>query len=180
MGDSSAGERRAHETIRTATWTENPGTTRREVVFRRTVLFAMVLMVAAAALGLLGPRDSTVSAEAAQGAMDVTYPQIARPGLEVEVSVRLTPREGSGTATLTVPQDALSLVGVEAIHPEPASQVSRDDAVTFEFELSDDERVTVTLSGRVPVKQGPGRTRWWVEWDGAQSARTEMTTWVLP
>lgn len=180
MGDSRAGERRAHDTIRTATWTENPGTTRREVVFRRTVLVAMVLLVAAAALGFLGPRDTTHRAEAVQGTLAVTHPQITRPGLEVEVTVELTPSSGQRRASLTLPHDALSLLGVEGIQPEPANQVSGDGVVTYQFDLSDDETVTVTLSGRVPVKQGPGRTSWWVRWDGDEVARTEMTTWVLP
>ena len=179
-GEHDAGERRAHETIRTATWTENPGTNRREVVFRRSVLLGMVLLVVAAALGLLGPRDATERARAVQGTVAVTYPQITRPGLYVQVSVELTPTRGQRRASLTLPQDALALLGVDAVQPEPTSQVSGDRTVTYEFELSDDESVTVSLNGRVPVKQGPGRTSWWVRWDGDETALTEMTTWVLP
>lgn len=175
------GERTSHDTIATATWTENPGTTRREVIFRRSVLVAMAVLVGAAALGLLGPREATTRADGASGSLSVAHPQITRPGLDAQVTVTLVPDPGSGTALLTLPQEALALLGVQTVHPAPSGQVARDEAVTYEFELSGDDRLTVTFSGRVPVKQGPTRARWWVEWAGEpETARAEMTTWVLP
>lgn len=178
------GERRAYETIDTARWTENPGTTRREVIFRRTVIIAMAALVGAAALGVLGPRAATQRVEDGLGVMEVTYPRVTRPGLYVDVQVELARTDVESAAFLTVPQEALALFDVDSITPEPVRQVSRDGAVRYEFALSRDERVTLTFTGRVPVKGGPRRTAWWIEWGaegaGAAPARAEMTTWVLP
>lgn len=177
------GERTAHDTISTARWTENPGTTRREVIFRRSVIIGMGALVGAAALGVLGPKQATTDDSRPHGDLSVVHPQVMRPGLESEIEVTLTPAASTDTASLTLPQDALAVLGVSTVRPAPSSEVARDGAVTYEFGLADEEELTVTFSGRVPVKQGPGRTRWWVEWpaDGpGDPARTRMTTWVLP
>lgn len=61
----------------------------REAVGRRIGVGLLVLVLVAAALGVLGPRDASRSSES--GDLAVTYPTITRPGLDSSVVVTIRP-----------------------------------------------------------------------------------------
>lgn len=164
---------------------ERPGFERAEVVFRRVAAGAMALLVAAGLTGFLGPAERTVTTGGAAGELAVTHPSVTRPGLdsEVEIAVRGAARP-TEPFRVALPSDAMAGLGLEVVDPEPTAESVEGGDVVLQFDpavAGPDGVLVVTLSGRMPTKQLPGRQRWHVEWRGpGGTLRVPLTTWVLP
>jgi len=155
---------------------------RARLLVQRGLLGVLALVVLAACLGWLGPHSDTVTETGAGGTVRMEYDARTRPGLDTEVVVTLRPDRARESLVLRVPSGALDALGIEQFVPEPVEQRSEDGAVVLEFATSGEPPYEVTLAGRTPTTQPPGRHRWRVEWleDGSPTAAVAATTWVVP
>ena len=164
---------------------DRPRFERREVLCSRFVAVGMAVLVAAGLSGFLGPSERTSSRTGPAGTLEATHPSLTRPGLDSALEVTLRPEvEPAEPFRLVVPSDVFATLGLELVQPEPTEESVDGANVVLHFDpaaAGADGELVVTMSGRMPTKQPPGRHGWQVEWrtdDG--SLRTPMTTWVLP
>lgn len=151
---------------------------RRARLGRRIGITALGLLVVAACLGLLGPRDVEAGAQTPAGTeLTVRYPQITRPGLETELVLTVASR--SEEVTVVAEAEALDLFGVEQIRPEPDSQHAEEGLVYLTFPTGRHDRIEIRMHGRLDPRQAPGR---WAHAVGVVGlgAQVELRTWVLP
>lgn len=151
----------------------------REAVARRVGVVLLVVVVALAAVGVLGPRTRTTSSTS--GDVSVTHPSTTRRGLDSTVSVTIRPRASAEDVVIRLDRSAFETLGIESVVPEPTSMVSRGDAVEMAFEGDGQRPVVVSMHGRVPTQQEPGSHAWTLirVVDGRPSTITART-WVLP
>lgn len=77
--------------IRTVNDVDRTAFHRAETRVRVTGVVVMGLIVVAALTGFLGPRESTHTIDGAAGTLEVTHPQLTRPGLDAEIVVVVEP-----------------------------------------------------------------------------------------
>ncbi|GAB3263776.1 hypothetical protein GCM10027425_28390 [Alteromonas gracilis] len=96
---------------------------------RRAALGAVTLAVVAAALGWLGPRTATVSAESDGYRLSVTHPAVARAGLDAPWRVRVdSEQELPPEIDIAVTGSYFDIWEAQAFHPEP-TEATRDGEV---------------------------------------------------
>ncbi|WZH53905.1 MAG: hypothetical protein PIR53_07900 [Nocardioides alkalitolerans] len=102
---------------------------------RRVGMGVLAAVVVAGACGTWGVRTATATATTDGLRLEVDFPRVARPGLDVTFAVTVEDPAGL-PATVDVGIDAayLHLFEAQAIQPEPASQVRRGDQVVLTFE----------------------------------------------
>lgn len=105
------------------------------IVGRRLVLGLLLAAVVCAALGLLGVHRRTVSATADGITLTVTYPGVARPGLDVPLRVMVVSDHGFGDdITLAVNRDYLGILESQGIFPDVNDATALgDDRVMLTF-----------------------------------------------
>src|SRR3954447_9028143 len=97
---------------------------------RRIALVAMFVIVAAGASGWLGVRAHTTSASGAGYDLTLTYPKVARPGLDIPWELRLEHPGGfSGDITIAVSADYFDIFEFQGMHPEPSDETADGDFV---------------------------------------------------
>src|SRR5690606_703882 len=113
------------------------------------------VVVALACVGWLGPRDATVTSEFEDGAsVEITYPQMTRPGAESAITVSV---EGvTGPVTVELPSRVFGSLGIETITPAPATETATGSWVRLTFEASPTEDFSVEFAGRMPTRSGVG------------------------
>jgi hypothetical protein len=106
---------------------------------RRLFLVALALVLAAALLGLLGARTATARAEADGWRLELEYPSVARPGLDVPFTATVTREGGFGEqVTLALTGTYLDLFETQGFHPEPDSTSRDGDLLYLTFEAPPD------------------------------------------
>lgn len=152
-----------------------------EVWMQRIGALLLAALVLLACLGVLGPRTTSESGSAGIGDVSWDFPSITRPGHETEVTVTFEPQTPRDTYELRIDHAAVATLGLEQIHPEPSEQTARGSTLVLQFTGSDADSYEVVLSGRVPVQQPPGSTKWSMAWvaDG-ETITLDATTAVLP
>lgn len=168
--------------IRTVTEDDRTAFHRAETRVRVTGVVVMGLIVVAALTGFLGPRESTHTMDGAAGTLEVTHPQLTRPGLDAEIVVVVDPLSTGEPLRLRVDSEVLSTLGILTVQPAPEAERSADGAVEYEFVPTDEPPYEIRFSGRVPTKAPPTRLSWdmiWLSGTGDAITLTE-TTWVLP
>lgn len=180
MSGSSDGQQ--HTGVRTLADDDRTSFLRGEARFRVVGAVALLLVVVAAAIGLLGPGERTVTADVAAGRVEMVHPHLTRPGLDAAFTVTVEPTQPTEVVRLRIDSDALSRLGLEVVHPTPVSEKAGDGVVVYEVSAADSGAHEITVSGRVPTKAPPGRLSWDVVWlpDGAEPVTLGVTTWVLP
>lgn len=159
---------------------------RRARTWRRVGTGALLAVVVAGVAGVYGPRETRAEVDSDWGTLEVTYPQVLRAGVALEVAVEVSPATPGEPYALAVDLDWVRELGVEAVFPEPSSHSSVDGTWVLTYDESPGE--TVVLTGRVPTHPvvGPRTTTVAVTGDpapgrsGSPDAELETTTWVLP
>ncbi|MBM9469003.1 hypothetical protein [Nakamurella leprariae] len=105
---------------------------------RRFGAVALLAIVVAGATGWLGVRAGTVRATADGWTLELTYPRVARAGLDVPVSIRVTAPEplAERPLTLTVDRAFLDLFETQGWNPEPSATTGDGDRVALEFDTA--------------------------------------------
>jgi hypothetical protein len=98
---------------------------------RRATVGLLALLVFAALGGLLGVHTSTASATANGWTLSLSYPRVARAGLDVTWRATVQHPGGFGKEiTLAVTGDYLNIFETQGFHPDPSDQ-SRDGSTLY-------------------------------------------------
>ena len=172
MSDQSTldGIRRTHE--------NRPG-----VIGRRIAISVMAVIVLVGATGFLGVKARTVRASGAGYSMTLTYPRIARPGLDIPW--RLTVHHPGGfkdDITIAVSNRYWDIFEFQGLHPSPSDETATSDYVylTFTPPKSGDS-FSVSLDTYVQPSSQMGRsatTKLIVH--GSTVAQVHYKTWLVP
>jgi hypothetical protein len=154
---------------------------RRGLVGRRIFLGAIVIFVAAGALGLLGVRTATVEGSDGPVTARVRFGQIGRGGVAVPYAVTVTSASGfSGPIEITVDQSYLDLFDHNGIEPAPDATTSDGATVTWTFEQPPGREFTVTLDVRIGPSVQWGRTGHTVVEAEGRRISLSHHSWVMP
>lgn len=149
---------------------------------RAVALGALALFVAAGLGGAFGVRSGTARAVHPSGLqVVVTYPRVARPGLAVPLSIRISKPGGfDGPIEVAVPTAYLQLFDENGFEPDPAESTADATDTRWTFDPPDGDTLTIWLDTRVE----PG-----VQWRRHGSVRvvadgdaleTAFETWIAP
>lgn len=160
-----------------------PRDNRAGVIGRRIAVSVMALVVIVGATGFLGVKARTVHASGGGYSMTLTYPQIARPGLDIPW--RLTvhhPGGFKGDITVAVSNRYWDIFEFQGLHPSPSDETATSDFVylTFSPPTSGDS-FSVSLDTYVQPSSQVGRsatTKLIV--GGSTMAEVHYKTWLVP
>jgi len=140
------------------------------------------VVLVAGGVGLLGVRSSTASAEGGGYGLEVTYPRIARPGLDVPWSVKLH-RDGGfeGEIVLAIDTSYFEILEMRGRLPEPASETAGNGLVHLTFDPPPGDEFTFALDVRIRAGKQWGESGSVSVMDGENSAVTiYFDTWLVP
>ena len=143
----------------------------------------LVLVVLAAVLGLLGPREgSTASAEAGYS-LTLTYPQITRAGQPAPLHLRIEHADGfSGPVRVAISDELFDHLDFQSWFPSPSAEVGEAGVVVYEFDPPTGDVLEISLDARTAPGQLGGVDRYHVALlvDDESTARTPFTVWRMP
>lgn len=144
----------------------------------------LVLVVAAAGLDLLGPRDGSTTASGGGYTLAVRYPLIARAGEPAPLDLRIT-TTGSfeKTVKLRLCNAWFDRHDFQAWYPTPSTETAQPGWIVYEFDPpSAGESLDISLDARVAPGHLGGRDTCDVAvLDGEQPAvSVGFTTWRVP
>jgi hypothetical protein len=173
---TSASVRDTTDGVRTA---NRPAT----VWARRSTLLFLLLLVVAALLSLLGVHSSQSSTESDGYRLDVVYPRIARPGLDVPWQVTVSHPGGfvKGQLTLAVSGDYFNLYESQGFRPQPTEETRDGDTYYLTFTAPPGDVFRVYFDAYIQPASQAGRSGWVAVFDqGRIVARTDFATWLWP
>jgi len=149
---------------------------------RRGFLFAVLLILIAGLLGYLGMKKGTVSATGGGYQLHLTYPRIARAGLDVPWELTITHPGGfDGPVVVEVTGAYFDIFESQGISPEPSDETSDGDWDRMTFAQPVGDTLTIDLDIYVqPASQiGRGGTARVLD-HGSPAASLDFHTWLLP
>jgi len=150
---------------------------------RRLFLLVLVLVLAAGLVGVLGARPATTEAEADGWRLELEYPSVARPGLDVPFTATVTREGGFGKeVTLALTGTYLDLFETQGFHPEPDSTSRDGDLLYLTFEAPPDgDTFTVSYDAYIqPAAQSGGGGRLSVLDEGRPVVTVDFDTRIWP
>ena len=150
---------------------------------RRIALITLLVVVIVGATGWLGVRARTAHANGSGYDLTVTYPKVARSGLDVPWELRLEHPGGfSGKITIALSADYFDIFEFQGMHPEPSGETSDGRFVYLTFEPpSAGDVFTTSLDTYVQPASQIGRdatVRAII--DGQPVAEVSYSTWLVP
>jgi len=101
---------------------------------RRIMVGLMCLALVVAGTGWLGVHSDTVTATEGGYTLEVTYAQVARAGLDVPFTVRVTaPAPITDDVVLAIPADYFRMFETQGFFPEPSDVTADSDTVYLTF-----------------------------------------------
>jgi len=156
---------------------------RRGQLGRRIALSVMALIVIVAATGLLGVKAGTARATGSGYSLTVTYPHVARAGLDVPWNLRLTHPGGfDGDIVVAISANYYDIFEFQGMHPEPSDETSdgRFVYLTFSPPKSGDVFTTSLDTYVQPASQVGRNVQTSVLIDGQTVAHVSYKTWLVP
>jgi hypothetical protein len=149
---------------------------------RRLAVAAMAVVVVAGATGWLGVRAWTVRADGGGYDLSVTYPLVARSGLDVPWILRLEHPGGfSGPVTIALTADYYDIFEFQGMHPEPSEERSDGEFVYLTFPAPDGDVLRVSLDPDVQPASQVGRDAVTKAIVGGRTvAQVDYETWLVP
>ncbi|MGV9866391.1 hypothetical protein [Rhodococcus koreensis] len=149
---------------------------------RRGAVVLLALIVALGAVGLLGVRSGTAHAAGGGYELTLTYPQVARAGLDVpwELIVR-KPGGFTEPVVIVVDSDYFDMFETQGWRPEPSAETADasrtymtvdpppGDTLTLGFDAYIQPSSQLGHSGSVSVSE-----------NGVDVVTLEFTTWLVP
>jgi hypothetical protein len=156
------------------------------VIGRRIELTFMALAGIVGATGFLGVKARTLRSSAFGYTMTLTYPQIARPGLDIPW--RLTLHHPGGfdqkqMITVAVSNRYWDIFEFQGLHPSPSDETADSDFVylTFEPPPAGSDSFSVSLDTYVqPASQIGRHAVTSVIIGGQHVTQVSYTTWLVP
>lgn len=125
----------------------------------------MVAVCAAALLNVFGQRQDTSRAAGAGAAMEVRAPHALRSGDLYQVRLTVTTTAGIDSPKILLGPGFLDGFTINAVTPDPSSQVSRDGRAVLAYERLDIGRtMDVFIEGQVNAGTA-GRRAWGIDLD---------------
>ena len=151
---------------------------RRARTWRRVGVTLLAVIVAAACVGLLGPREGT----ATDGdRLTVTYPQVTRSGSDSGLTVEATGVAPDQPVVVELPHEVFERLGLETQTPAATAEASGGTTVRLTFEAPGTDELTVELAGRLGTRSTLGTFTYDVTvTSGGEELTASARTWVLP
>lgn len=169
-GESTLRDVREPDEIRPAAWG------------RRAAIAVLALVVLTGASGWLGVRSWTARASGDGYELSVTYPRVARAGLDIPWIVHLEHPGGfSGPVTIALTADYYDIFEFQGMHPEPTDETTDGEFVYLTFAKPKGDVFRVSLDTYVQPASQIGRdavTKAIV--DGKTVAQVDYETWLAP
>ena len=156
---------------------------RRGQIGRRIALVVMALVVAVGASGWLGVHAGTASTSANGYQLTVTYPHVARAGLDVPWNLRLVHPGGfQGQITVAISKDYYDIFEFQGMHPEPSDETAdgRFVYLTFSPPKQGDVFTTALDTYVQPASQVGRHAVTEVLIDNVVVAHVSYRTWLVP
>ena len=157
---------------------------RRTRRLRNAGVGVLVLIVAAAAFDLLGPRTGEASAQGAGYTMSMVFPQIARAGEPAPLRITLKADGGFGdTVQLRICDTWFDHLDFQSWYPNPSAETSTPGWVIYEFDPPPEgSAMQIRLDARVAPGQLAGRDHCEVSVleDDRPQVTASFTTWRVP
>ena len=156
--------------------------TRRGSIGRRIALLVMLVVVVVAATGLLGVHAETVRASGSGYQLTLTYPRVARSGLDVPWELRLHHAGGfSGKITVALSANYFDIFEFQGMHPQPSDETATDKFVYLTFSPPPGDTFTTALDTYVqPASQIGRHAHVAVIVGGHAVAKVSYSTWLVP
>jgi hypothetical protein len=106
---------------------------KRDVVFRRVALSALLVVLALGLFNLFGQRPAMTSAEADAATLEVYAPERVRGGLFYEARFTIEARSEVEQATLVLDSGWVEGITINTMEPSPLGESSRDGRLAFEL-----------------------------------------------
>jgi hypothetical protein len=155
---------------------------RRAVLSRRIGLLVLLLVVVLGATGAFGVRSATTSVSQRGYMLSVTYPRVARAGLDVPVRVHVHHPGGYPSAlSVAVSSDYFEMYETQGFFPEPDSESNDGRFVTLTFSKPSGDDFQVEYDTYIqPAAQIGKSAVVRVEIKGQVVAQVSISTWLLP
>jgi hypothetical protein len=150
---------------------------------RRIALVVMAVVVVVGASGWLGVHAGTASTSDHGYQLTVTYPHVARAGLDIPWNLRLVHAGGfQGDITVAISKDYYDIFEFQGMHPEPSDETADGHFVYLTFSPPKHSDVfTTALDVYVqPASQLGRRAVTEVLIDDVVVARVNYRTWLVP
>lgn len=158
--------------------------TRRGRWRRHTGIGVLAVIVAAAGLGLLGPRTGHTTVEAAGYTLALQYPQIARAGEPAPLHLSVDSDAGLGDVVQVRFCDAwFDHVDFQSWYPNPSAETSLPGSVVYEFDPPPTGTILeISLDARIAPGQLGGRDSCEVSVlvEDEPVVTAAFTTWRVP
>lgn len=126
---------------------------------RRGFLLAVLLVVIAGLLGFLGMKKGTASASGGGYDLQLTYPRIARAGLDVPWELTITRKGGfDGPVVVEVTGAYFDIFESQGISPEPSKETSDGDWDQMTFDKPKGDTLSIDLDIYVQPSSQQGRS----------------------
>ena len=160
---------------------------RRARVGRRVFTLAIVVLLIAALVGLLGVRTTTATAADGGYELELRYAKVARPGLAVPWDLTITKAGGfdqDQPVRVRTKSSYLDIFDENGLDPDPSKVTQDDRYLIWEFDPPPGDTLTVSFDWRiepgVQLKRAKGETSVLRD-DGDQPVATvRYETWVTP
>ena len=131
---------------------------RRGVIGRTVALSVMALIVLVGATGWLGVRAETAKSSSLGYSMTLTYPRVARAGLDIPWNLRVTHPGGfKGNITVAISANYFDIFEYQDFHPESTSETSDAKFVYLQFTPPKGDVFTLSFDTYVQPASQVGR-----------------------
>jgi len=148
---------------------------------RRIGLTLLLLVVVAGAAGLFGVRARTITRQAGPYTLAVTYPQVARAGLDVPWRVHVSYPKAPKSITIAVSSGYFRMFETQGFYPDPDTQKNDGRFVYFTYNSPPSRGMDLEYDAYIqPAAQLGSRATVEVVVGGSVVASTSLRTWLVP
>lgn len=149
---------------------------------RRAFLAALLVVVLLGLVGLLGVHSTTASASQDGWTVDVEYAGIARAGLDVPWTVKVTHPGGFGDqVVLAVKASYFEIYETQGWQPSPSDETRDGDTWYLTFNAPEGDTFVVAFDAYIQPSSQRGREGWVAVMDsGRRLATVPFRTVLLP
>jgi hypothetical protein len=142
----------------------------------------LLLVVVAGAFGVFGVHSRTIRAGDSGYAVSVTYPQVARAGLDVPFRVEVQHSGGfASSLVLSISADYFRMFETQGFFPQPDSMNSDGTSIYLTFDHPRGEDFVVDYDAYIQPSAQIGKSAdLKVLVGGSVVARTSLHTWLVP
>jgi len=149
--------------------------------WRRGGLALLLVIVVVGATGWLGVHSRTTTRHAGGYALRVTYPQVARAGLDTPFRVHVTYPSPPKTITIAITSDYFRMFETQGFYPNPDTQKNDGRFVQFQFDGPPAGGMELEYDAYVqPAAQLGKSATVQVLVDGVVVVQTKIRTWLVP